>query len=112
MGPIRGVLLDFSVYESCTKAYSADMSVPVTSRLDESVVEALDQAVASGLAPSRGSLVAEAVSQWLRQHGEESIVASYKRRYVPDETVAQQDQALIGSLAAFSVAACLADDRR
>ena len=96
----------------CTNRVRSGIRVPVTSRLDESVVEALDQAVASGFAPNRGSLVAEAVSQWLRQHGEESIIDSYKRRYTPEDMVDGAGQVLTASLAAFSVAACLADDRR
>lgn len=39
------------------------MSIPVTARLDESVVEALDRAVEAGLAPNRGAVVTRAVSE-------------------------------------------------
>lgn len=85
------------------------MSVPVTSRLDEPVVDALDRAVAAGLAPSRGALVASAVREWLDRHGEEAIAASYQRRYgQPD---ADHD-ALVAALSSFSVAACLANAER
>ncbi|RLE13600.1 MAG: hypothetical protein DRJ28_07065 [Actinobacteria bacterium] len=85
------------------------MSVPVTARLDESVVEALDRAVDAGLAPTRGAVIARAVGDWLNLHGEEAIVESYRRRYVePDAT----GNDLIADLALFSVAACLADTER
>jgi Arc/MetJ-type ribon-helix-helix transcriptional regulator len=94
----------------CTKrvqeATIATVTVPVTARLDETVVEALDRAVAAGLAPNRGSLVANAVHEWLKRHGEEAITRSYQRRYgQPD---AEYD-ALIAALSSFSVAACLAN---
>lgn len=81
----------------------------MTARLDENTVEALDRAVDAGLAPNRGSVVAAAVSEWLARHGEDAIIASYQRRYEqPDET----HDALVASLASFSVAACLAHDAR
>jgi hypothetical protein len=49
------------------------------------------------------------VAEWLDRHGEVAIVESYRRRYsAPDPG---HDQ-IIGSLAAFSVAACLADSER
>lgn len=82
------------------------MSVPVTSRLDESVVEALDRAVAAGLAATRGGAVAAAVSEWLRRHGEEAIIASYRQRYADAE---EGHEDLLANIAAFSVAACLAE---
>lgn len=84
------------------------MSIPVTARLDESVVDALDRAVESGLAASRGAAVAGAVGEWLARHEEDAIVASYRRRYADPDPQADQ---LLAELAAFSVAACLADDR-
>lgn len=93
------------VYESCTRGYDRSVSVPVTTRLDPSVVDALDLAVAAGLAPNRGSIVSAAVRSWLAEHSEEAIVASYRRRYA-DEHLA--DDELVRQLAAFSVAACLA----
>jgi Arc/MetJ-type ribon-helix-helix transcriptional regulator len=85
------------------------MSVPVTARLDESVVEAGDRAVEAGLAPNRGAVVARAVAEWLDRHGEEAIVESYRRRYGAPEP--DQDEPL-DKLAAFSIAACLADAER
>lgn len=85
------------------------MSVPVTTRLDPDTVAALDHAVAAGLAPNRGAIVSAAVRAWLAQHGEEAIVASYRRRYgQPDSP---QDD-LVAKLSAFSVAACLAASER
>jgi len=81
------------------------VSTPVTARLDERVVVAIDAAVASGVAPTRGAVVAEAVKEWLARHGEEAIADSYRRRYAHLDP--GQD-ALVGDLAAFSVAACLA----
>lgn len=85
------------------------MSVPVTARLDQSVVEALDRAVDAGLAPNRGAVVARAVAEWLDRHGEDAIVESYRRRYAAPDP--DHDQ-IIEGLAAFSVAACLADSDR
>ncbi len=85
------------------------MSIPVTARLDESVVEAIDRAVEAGLAPTRGAVVARAVGDWLGRHGEEAITESYRHRY--GEPDAEQE-VLITELAAFSVAACLADTER
>lgn len=85
------------------------MSIPITARLDESVVEALDRAVEAGVAPTRGAVVARAVAEWLARHGEEAIVESYRRRYAGE---ASDDDVLLDKLAAFSVAACLADNER
>lgn len=98
------------VYELCTtEATVGEVSVPVTARLDDPVVEALDRAVAAGLAPNRGSLVAHAVLEWLARHGEEAIVQSYQRRYgQPD---AEHD-AIVAALSSFSIAACLANAER
>lgn len=85
------------------------MSTPVTARLDEAVVEALDQAVSAGLAPNRGAVIAKAVHEWLARHGEDAVVESYRRRYAePDPDHAD----LIARMAAFSAAACLADRQR
>jgi Arc/MetJ-type ribon-helix-helix transcriptional regulator len=85
------------------------MSIPVTARLDESVVEALDRAVDAGIAPTRGAVVARAVAEWLDRHGEDAIIESYRRRYADS---ASADDELLDELAAFSVAACLADTER
>lgn len=81
------------------------MSVPVTTRLAEDVVEALDAAVSAGAVPNRGAAVQEAVRQWLSSHGEAAIAASYRRRYQgPDP--AHDD--LLGRLGEYSLKACLA----
>ena len=87
--------------------FDDEVSIPVTARLDESVVEALDSAVAAGLAPSRGAVVAAAVSEWLSRHGEEAIVASYQRRY---RQVDPLHDDLVAALSSFSIAACLAPE--
>lgn len=61
------------------------MSVPITTRLDVTTVEALDRAVRAGAGPTRAAVVAEAVQEWLARHSEEAIVASYRRAYAePD----------------------------
>lgn len=83
------------------------MSVPVTVRFDDEAVDALDRAVAAGLAPNRNSLIANAVGAWLAHHIEEAIAASYEPRYTePDEV----HDALVVDLARFSMATCLAYD--
>ncbi len=89
------------------------MSVPVTARLDETTVDALDRAVAAGLAPNRGAVVSQAVSAWLSQHSEAAIAASYRRRYAGDTSAATDDPdpELIAALGAFSASACLAADQ-
>lgn len=93
------------MYESCTRGSLGSVSVPVTARLEPSVVDALDRAVAAGLAPNRGAIVSAAVRAWLAEHSEEAIVASYRRRYAQDDPGRDE---LVNQLAAFSVAACLA----
>ena len=85
------------------------MSIPITARLDAAVVAALDRAVDAGIAPTRGAVVARAVAEWLNRHGEEAIVESYRRRYADADST---HDALLDQLAAFSVAACLADGGR
>lgn len=100
---------DRGVYVSYSRRYDSPVSVPVTARLDESVVEALDRAVEAGVAPSRGAVVACAVAEWLTRHGEDAIVESYRRRYT-DPDPPHDD--LIEKLASFSVAACLANSER
>ncbi len=72
-------------------------------------MEAVDRAVEAGLAPNRGAVVARAVAEWLERHGEEAIVHSYRCRYRPADS--DHDE-LIDKLAAFSLAACLADAER
>jgi len=85
------------------------MSVPVTTRLDPAVVDALDRAVAAGFGATRAAVIAEAVREWLQRHGEEEIAASYRRRYAATDP---GHDALVSDLAAFSVAACLAASER
>jgi Arc/MetJ-type ribon-helix-helix transcriptional regulator len=85
------------------------VSTPVSARLEDEVVAALDRAVAAGLAANRAAVIAQAVGEWLVRHGEEEIVASYRRRYSSPEL---EHDDLIERLAAFSVAACLAERER
>jgi Arc/MetJ-type ribon-helix-helix transcriptional regulator len=85
------------------------MSIPVTARLDESVVNAVDSAIAAGLAPNRGSVITTAVNEWLARHSEQSIASSYRNRYsTPDP----QHDALVSAISQFAVASCLADLER
>ncbi len=57
------------------------MSHPITARLPDNVVKAIDDAVESGAAPNRGALIAKAVNEWLSRHSEDSIRESYRKRY-------------------------------
>ncbi len=82
------------------------MSVPVTTRLDASVVDTVDRCVAAGLEPKRGSIVSAAMRAWLAEHGEAAIVVSYRRRY-PEPASAQDD---LLKIAGYSVAVCLGAD--
>ncbi len=84
------------------------MSIPVTTRLHESVVSAVDSAVAAGLAPTRGSVISEAVSEWLARHSEDAIELSYRKRY--GQTAPQDDEALLDAFLQLSATACLAND--
>ena len=84
------------------------MSIPVTTRLDESVVTALDSAVAAGLAPNRGSVITTAVNEWLARHSEESIALSYRNRYQQPDP--QQDE-LVAAISRSAATACLGLDR-
>lgn len=83
------------------------MSIPVTARLDPDVVDALDRAVEAGVAATRAAVVAAAVREWLANHGEDAIAASYRRRYAEPDIDNDQLE-LVARLASFSVAACLA----
>lgn len=85
------------------------MSTPVTARLDDETVAALDRAVAAGLAPNRGAVVSAAVRSWLSSHSEDAITESYRRRYAEADPAADE---LMEKLSAFSVAACLAASER
>jgi Arc/MetJ-type ribon-helix-helix transcriptional regulator len=84
------------------------MSVPVTTRLDQKTVKALDQAVAAGQGANRGALINQAVRQWLALHSEDAIAASYRHRYAEPDP--RQD-GLVARIGAFSAAACLDDDK-
>lgn len=54
-------------------------------------------------------MITAAVEEWLRTHGEEAVIESYRRRYAaPDPT----HDALVARLGAFSAAACLAANGR
>lgn len=75
------------------------MTVPITTRLDEDTVDALDRAVRAGVGPSRAAVVAEAVQEWLARHSEDAIAASYRRAYA--EPDAEHDQ-LVARLGAYS----------
>ncbi len=98
------------MYDPYTRRhYAGGVSVPVTARFEEQVVEALDRAVAAGLAPTWAAVISRAVEEWLARHGEEAIAESYRRRYAePDPAVDD----VIARLAAFSAASCLADESR
>lgn len=85
-----------------------DMSIPVTTRLDEATVGALDRAVIAGLGPHRAAIVSAAVRDWLARHSEEAITASYQHRYATPDP--DQDD-LVAKLGAFSTAACLAANK-
>ena len=85
------------------------VGVPVTTRLDPAVVDALDRAVAAGLAANRAAVISTAVREWLASHGEDAIATSYRRRYAEPE---REHDELLAQLASFSVAACLATNER
>ena len=71
------------------------MSQPITARLDEDVVQAIDNAVACGVAPNRGAIISRAVKEWLSHHSEEAIKDSYRKRY---EAIDPDEQELIAKL--------------
>jgi Arc/MetJ-type ribon-helix-helix transcriptional regulator len=78
------------------------VTVPVTSRLDEDIVRALDQAVAAGVAESRSGAIVQAVAEWLDRHGEEAIVASYRKRYATPDP---EHDALVAAMLRSSIEA-------
>jgi Arc/MetJ-type ribon-helix-helix transcriptional regulator len=84
------------------------MSTPVTARLDETVVEALDRAVRAGLAATRGAAIAHAVAEWLNRHGEDAVAKSYQRRYAEPDP---EHDDLVARIGTFSAAAWLAAER-
>lgn len=93
-----------SVYGSST---IGDVGVPVTSRLDPALLDALDRAVAAGLAPTRAAAIARAVAEWVERHDEEAIVESYRRRYAEPDPA---HDALVEALSSYSASVILAED--
>lgn len=85
------------------------MTVPITTRLDEQTVDALDRAVRAGVGPSRAAVVAEAVQEWLARHSEDAIAASYRRAYA--EPDAEHDQ-LLARLSAYSASVVMNEPDR
>ncbi|KJF15493.1 hypothetical protein AXFE_36660 [Acidithrix ferrooxidans] len=79
----------------CTMCILVFMSQPITARLDEDVVQAIDNAVACGVAPNRGAIISRAVREWLSHHSEEAIKDSYRKRY---EAIDPDEQELIAKL--------------
>ncbi len=62
------------------------MSHPITARLPDNVVKAIDDAVKSGVATNRGALISKAINEWLSRHSEDAIRESYRKRYAsPDQ---------------------------
>lgn len=84
-------------------------SIPVTARFGPEVVDALDRAVEAGLGATRAAVIAAAVREWLRNHGEDAITESYRRRYAEPDS---DHDRLVADIASFSVAACLAASER
>lgn len=99
-------LLQASMYTICILKF---MSQPITARLDEDVVQAIDEAVACGVAPNRGAIISRAVREWLSRHSEEAIKDSYRKRY---EALDLDEQDLIARLATISAAICIADSNK
>jgi len=83
------------------------MSIPVTTRLDESLVTALDSAVAAGLAPNRASLINAAVKEWLARHSEDWIALSYRSCYQDPDL--RKDE-ILAAISRFAAAACISRD--
>jgi Arc/MetJ-type ribon-helix-helix transcriptional regulator len=85
------------------------MSVPITTRLEEGTVEALDRAVRAGAAPTRAAVVARAVEDWLTRHSEEAIAESYRTAYAnPDP---DHDE-LVAHLGAYSANVAAGESER
>jgi Arc/MetJ-type ribon-helix-helix transcriptional regulator len=81
----------------------ACMSVPITTRLDEDSVAALDQAVRAGAGPTRAAIVAEAVREWVARHSEEAIAESYRRAYAEEDAEADDLVARLGTYSASAL---------
>lgn len=85
------------------------MSIPITTRLDDDTVAALDRAVRAGAAPTRAAVVAEAVDEWLTRHSEEAITESYRRAYAEPDA---DHEDLIARLGAYSARATADEPER
>ncbi|MDA8270759.1 MAG: ribbon-helix-helix domain-containing protein [Actinomycetota bacterium] len=57
------------------------MSHPITARLPDDIIKAIDEAVKSGVAANRGALISKAINEWLSKHSEDAIRESYRKRY-------------------------------
>jgi Arc/MetJ-type ribon-helix-helix transcriptional regulator len=77
------------------------MSQPVTTRLNENMVKAIDDAVTSGLAPTRGAVISKAIEEWLSRHSEDAIRESYKKRY---ESTSKDERDLVTKVGLASTA--------
>lgn len=76
------------------------MAVPITTRLDDDTIAALDDVVrGSGL--TRAAVIANAVRDWLARHSEDAIAASYRHPYAAPD--AEHDE-LVARLSAYAVA--------
>lgn len=80
------------------------MGAPITTRLDDDTVAALDRAVAAGAAPTRAAVVAEAVREWLARHSEEAIAQSYRLAYADRDPDHDELVARLGEFSAATVA--------
>jgi Arc/MetJ-type ribon-helix-helix transcriptional regulator len=85
------------------------MSIPVTSRLGEDAVAALDDAVRAGLGHNRAAVVAAAVREWLARHSEEAIAESYRRAYAEPDP---QHDDLVARLGAYSASVATDEPER
>lgn len=107
--PTAGLVM-LVVYETYTTRYGGGMSVPITTRLDEGTVAALDDAVRAGAGTTRAAVVADAVREWLARHSEDAIVESYHRAYAEGDAEADAEHdALIARLGAHSARVMVED---
>ncbi len=79
------------------------MGVPVTARLDEDTVAAVDRAVEAGAAPTRAAAVAAAVREWLDRRSEELIAESYRHAYAELDPAHEELVTRVGSYSAGSL---------
>lgn len=84
------------------------MSKPVTARLGEDVVQAIDNAVACGVAPNRGAIISQAVQEWLSHHSEEAIKESYRKRY---QAIDPDNEKLIAKLGTISATIAIENNK-